>query len=492
MSSIIKLLTLTVNVRDRLSILKYCFPPQSSRRLARSPARLGGKSPLLQKRAPALDSPDSVSSLPSMRHRTHRPRTVHIDVYCTGSDDDADASDTSSTCSSNTTTPQTVYESDKIRVVHSRPKKYELPLIYARKQKIALSRKSESFKFTSVQKEIDTRGYESDEGTLSSLYPSRSSFDSIDICLPSGPSRDTSWSALSSSTLLFEDDTSSWKDTTESGADIRESSLAQSDSFEYADSVDRLRIHEKEEAWSNLHPPQTPEHESKTWRSPESERRHMLQQQRFREFLSKHLNKVPHWSANSTTSSNEESWEYTSEDGSHFGLKREDTVRRASSPLKLLPLQSDSLPSMPSIPSIPSRSSYPSMVVSDSGSLSDCGPQYSHIHETIGPFGRRPPVLAPPKHAINSTSPFTTPQGIKTKFLSDKFGPMVGSLKKPGGNHIGPSKNPECGCDHCRRYYEDSSFRERACSVGDVPRGVWQPDEAAVNPTDINTGQPSL
>ncbi|KAF4531921.1 hypothetical protein B566_EDAN000950 [Ephemera danica] len=456
--------------------------PRPSRRLTRSPARLGGKSPLLQRRtAAARDSLDSNSSSQSGCKQSvrGRPRTVHIDVYCTGSEEDADASDNSTssastTCSSNTTTPQTVYESDKLRVVHARPKKHELPLALARKQ--PLSRKSESFKYTSVERDVDARGYDSDDATLSSLYPSRSSFDSVEISLPGGPpTRDASWSTLSSSTLLFEDDTSSWKDTTESGPDLPESSLAQSDSFEYADSVDRLRIQEKEQAWSRLHSRRLAESvDSKTWKSPESERRQMIQRQRFQEFLTKHLNKAPSWSVQSTTSS-----DMTSEDG--FGLTRGDTVRRASSS-RQFPEISDSSRSVPSV------------LVSDLGSLSDSNPQPSHIHDTIGPFGRRPP--SPPLSKLKSkiTSPFTTPQGIKTaqQLKAEKFGPIVGSLKKPG-NHIGPSKNPECGCEHCRRFYEDSGFRGRACSVGDVPRGSWQDtvEQVASSGSDSQLGQQS-
>jgi hypothetical protein len=444
-----------------------------SRRLTRSPARLGGKSPLLKKRTTAArdsgESSNNSSSQSGCKQRTRgRPRTVHIDVYCTGSDEDADASDSSTsssstTCSSNTTTPQTVYESDKLRVIHTRPKRNELPLALLGKQKQIISRKSESFKYTSADRDVDSRGYESDDGTtLSSLYPSRSSFDSVEISLPDGPSRDPSWSTLSSSTLLFEDESSSWKDTTESGPELPESSLAQSDSFEYADSIDRLRIQEKEQAWAQLHKDRLSDSaDSKTWKSPESERKQMLQRQRFHEFLIKHLNKKPSWSVQSTTSSTEENWEFLSEEGSHFGLTRGDTVRRAQSPQQLSG-QSDSVPSIPSI------------LISDTGSLSDCGPQHSHLHDTIGPFGRKPPSPPLPKLQSKFTSPFTTPQGTKTvqQLKAEKFGPIVGSLKKPG-NHIGPSKNPECGCEHCRRFYEETSFRNRASSVGDVPRGSW-------------------
>ncbi|CAB3360175.1 Hypothetical predicted protein [Cloeon dipterum] len=292
---------------------------KNGRKLTRSPARLGGKSPLLQKRNPTNDLSDSSKSsrslkLGNLKSDGRRPRTVHIDVYCTGTEDDADDSDSSSTptsCSSNTTTPQTVFDSGDFRVTHSRPGRNVLPAMYAKQA----SRKSESFKYTPNESLKDSydelRGYQSDGLTISSAYPSRSSFESIDIPLPS---RDTSWSTITSSVAPFEEETnSSWKDTTESCADIRESSLTQSDSFDYAESFDKVRISETDQEWSAAQG-------SKSWRSPEAERRQMLQQQRFKEFLAKHYHKTPKWSESSTE---ESCWEV----GSNLSLKREDGVR---------------------------------------------------------------------------------------------------------------------------------------------------------------------
>lgn len=50
-----------------------------------------------------------------------------------------------------------------------------------------------------------------------------------------------------------------------------------------------------------------------------------------------------------------------------------------------------------------------------------------------------------------------------------RFGSVVPAIRKPG-HHVGPAKNPDCQCDHCRRWFADrESGRERAASVGDVP-----------------------
>lgn len=78
------------------------------------------KSPKLRQRPAAAlkemvkeQSPaDSKSSDP-----LKKPRTVHIDVYCTGTEMESNASsDTSDEGSKSASTPQTVFENDKMRV----------------------------------------------------------------------------------------------------------------------------------------------------------------------------------------------------------------------------------------------------------------------------------------------------------------------------------------------------------------------------------------
>ncbi|XP_059483392.1 uncharacterized protein LOC132201327 [Neocloeon triangulifer] len=392
---------------------------KNGRKLTRSPARLGGKSPLLQKRHPAAnDSSDSSKSSRSLKlvntkSDNRRPRTVHIDVYCTGSEEDADdsGSSTPTSCTSNTTTPQTVFDSGDFRVTHSKAGKSSgLPALFSRQ----VSHKTQSFKFAQKEDSCDElRGYQSDD--LSSLYPSRSSFESVDIPLPS---RDASWSTITSSIAPFEEDTnSSWKDTTESGADIRESSLTQSDSFDYAESFDKIRLTEKDREWGGVK-------EGKSWRSPEAERRQMLQQQRFKEFLAKHFHKTPRWSDSSTE---ESCWEVGR-------VQREDSSRRANYPL------SGSAPS-----------------VTDTASLSG---EFISFVSPVGSYVNTSPTQRSSSKPVNVMK------------LSERFGPIVGSLKKPG-THSGPSKNPDCPCDHCRSFYEETGFRDRAYSAGDMPTSIW-------------------
>lgn len=62
------------------------------------------------------------------------PRTVHIDVYCTGSDGEGDTSSDSSMYDNriedeSVSTPQTVFESQEMRLQHTRvrPSRSDLP-----------------------------------------------------------------------------------------------------------------------------------------------------------------------------------------------------------------------------------------------------------------------------------------------------------------------------------------------------------------------------
>lgn len=55
--------------------------------------------------------------------------------------------------------------------------------------------------------------------------------------------------------------------------------------------------------------------------------------------------------------------------------------------------------------------------------------------------------------------------------LASKFGPVLGSLRKPG-HHIGPIRNPQCPCETCKRWvleHDKVQGRGRAFSFGDTP-----------------------
>lgn len=49
---------------------------------------------------------------------------------------------------------------------------------------------------------------------------------------------------------------------------------------------------------------------------------------------------------------------------------------------------------------------------------------------------------------------------------AQKFGAVIETIRKPG-HHIGPAKNPDCKCDYCQRWFSERGdhFRERATSL---------------------------
>lgn len=65
--------------------------------------------------------------------------------------------------------------------------------------------------------------------------------------------------------------------------------------------------------------------------------------------------------------------------------------------------------------------------------------------------------------------------GYTNEYLqkASRFGSVVTSTRKPG-HHVGPTKNPNCQCEHCQRWLSTRfkvAGRGRAYSVGDSPGG---------------------
>lgn len=441
---------------------------QLGKRLSRSPARLRGKSPLLQrKKSQASQCSDSRCSSLEPDDNLRKPRTVHIDVYCTGSD----ASVSSEADTTEESSPQTVYESEQYRVIHTKVGKERLP-----KALLRSFRKCESFKQSRCKVENPNKGYDSDDG-LSSPYPSKlTSYDSLfklDTSVPAGSSvksTDMSWSTISSGSTQLDDECESisttWKDTVtdlalscSSVLDSVDLNLAQSDSFEYADTSDRLRIREKERAWGEG---------DKTWRSPNAERKFLMQQRKQNDFLKASSSKDSFSFLTTDTDEDEDdtgdAWSFIRSISPKMPLKRESTVRKVPVGNIVVgnDIRSQTLPASCNVRRF-----------CDTGSLSDSGASSLHrfTHRTvIGPFGEHPPSPPLPKVESSITAPFATIPGSETDRLSkaQRFGTIVETLRKPG-HHVGPSKNPDCTCVHCRKFYEDRFQRCRARSVGEVP-----------------------
>ncbi|XP_014261636.1 uncharacterized protein LOC106673831 [Cimex lectularius] len=354
--------------------------------VTRSPARVRG-SPLANK-SPA-------SSSEGMKN----PRTVHIDVYCTGSDSESSSSSEEDTIS----TPQTVFESSNMKVLHTRANGNQVPHALQRQKRQILSNSNVNTIFSPT----------GSQSNFSTAYPSpRSSlvsgFDNFSI--PSESTISSRMSVENSSSV-----TTSWKDT---DIESTRASLKENDSFEYDNSLDKLRIKQKEKIWGEQANTGLKKGTGFKNRSPP-------------------ITVRDDEDSSSSTSSDESdglAWSFGryADLEAKQGLKREDTVRRANS-------QSSEVSVVGKQPTC----------LRKSGSLSD---------SEISPSGK--------KSYKNSGKP--PPIKYEHWSKAQKFGPVVGSLKKPG-HHVGPSKNPDCSCDTCRYFFEHICYRNRTRSLGDNP-----------------------
>ncbi|XP_071444458.1 uncharacterized protein Pkn isoform X2 [Hetaerina americana] len=494
-------------------------------KLRRSPARLRGTSPFQGMKPKASTS----FSLKSNGKKRQKPRTVHIDVYCTASEDDADGSQSTSSQDDrkhsseddSTSSPQTVYESEEFRVVHSKAKKNQLPASFLlskeKNNKKEVSKESVSSKaYEEMSKSepdnserVETSNYGSSSCSSASLeqkipknlQPGTSKSSGIGACGCGGPTRDPSWSTLSASSGLpfNEDDDSdstatSWKDTTtdmgENDIERSFSSLVQSDSFEYADDEDLRRIQEKEVEWSGQNPSSGGRGIGpRTWRSPQVERLQYLQQLRFKHLIAKHMRKptpgpMSEKCSEDSLDSSDVSEESEVIENINNGIKdklaipepklaESLAIHKGNDRSKLSPFNASSFSPVRGAVSPPAqlrRALSPRWVAPPGG------PFVPHADGIKSPGSGSSPLIIPSKSSI--VSPFTSLQGARTDPMSkaERFGTIIGRFRKPG-HHVGPSKNAECGCEHCRQYFDkyshsvDERYRERTKSVGDMPIG---------------------
>lgn len=389
------------------------------------------------------------------------PRTVHIDVYCTGSE----GSNSSDAEDDNETSHQTVFESKDVKVVHTK-ESGRLPQALCRQKRRTLSEASTSHSCIGRAEASDTN--------ISSLYPSQRSSFASDMSLPmslqtEGSSVNTS---VTSSCGLFSGDLiTSWKDTSEVES-VRETDLGlpRAESFEYEDGMDRLRIMQKEQAWG---------HVVNNRKLLVNKDKHHTQIKRYQQYLERRGSPFPQWqpdevcydsSSNSdeNSTSSEMAWSFGNISDKLKQVKREDTVRKVDRDRNYLKTES--------------QLKDQAYKILESGSLSDsAAPSLIHhriqTRDTIGPFGIKEP--SPPKVKLESTftTPFTAVPGRKTDQLTraEKFGTIIGALRKPG-HHVGPSKNPDCSCYNCRQFYKEMGYRNRTRSLGDSPSAESERD----------------
>ncbi|XP_017881467.1 flocculation protein FLO11 [Ceratina calcarata] len=392
-----------------------------------------------------------------------KSRTVHIDVYCTGSDDDEN-SDTSS--ENECDTPMTVFENPDLRVTHTQVLGDVLPRGFQDDKaflKRATERRCDSFKNAPMRMPsiASSKGYDSDD-VFSSLYPSQYSSYTALRDLDSAP-----WSAASSNTgIPFDYDSTiatSSKDTLSDIESLINSKLALTpcDSFEYASSTDRERVRKLEEM-------SKAKSGERQWRSAEIERKRMFREQKMKQKTEEKSEAVGWSSADSgddTDGSSTVGWSFISSDETQRMVKKTESVRRTSKTTTEYP---ETITSMAEQELLKQKNSQNH---SDSTTHSDTIPQPYASREQTGFFGSKSPSPLPSKVPSRVTSPFMTPQGERTDHIlkASIFGKVVNAFRKPG-HHIGPSKNPSCSCEHCRSHFEKESLRDRSSSISEFER----------------------
>ncbi|XP_014222692.1 uncharacterized protein LOC106649670 [Trichogramma pretiosum] len=374
-----------------------------------------------------------------------RKRTVHIDVYCTGTEDDDDDDDSTSDSESDDTSQisPTVFENPDVRIVHRTvtddsllPRGFQDENAFLKR---ATERRCESFKHAPLRMPslASSKGYESSDDLLSSLYPSQfSSYSRIRDFESS-----IGLSAASSSVRIAEETASmtSWKDTTISDMESllgSKASITQCDSFEYDDSLDRERIRRLDQIlWAR-----------------KALANNRLSNQRIKECTGK--NSTTEWS--SETSDDDDDDDDDDASDSEVGWSFVSSEDNSSVVHGKLMIQE--LPGVTGIVTTTSENPEPYIE-----SIKET--KMAALKDRIGPFGSTSPSPPPSKLQSRVTSPFTTPQGEKTDHIikASVFGRVINTLRKPG-HHVGPAKNPVCSCEHCRRYFEESS-RKRSRSL---------------------------
>ncbi|XP_045462261.1 uncharacterized protein LOC123672268 isoform X2 [Harmonia axyridis] len=211
-----------------------------------------------------------------------KPRTVHIDVYCTGTEAESDSTNSDLSDNDTASTPQTVFESEQVKITHKRADVDEEPM--------TIRREGDNTSFRLKERPNEDKS-DSDDGA-SMAYPSKlSSYSTIRDFASSISSVPRSWTNYSMSSCAIPDPdydsvaNTSWKDNTYSDIGSRSSiagtesslfvprrllnkdssiderpelvgkegskspSLQLSDSFEYANSEDKMRIRRMEHVW---------------------------------------------------------------------------------------------------------------------------------------------------------------------------------------------------------------------------------------------------
>ncbi|KAL3283840.1 hypothetical protein HHI36_018010 [Cryptolaemus montrouzieri] len=483
---------------------------QTRRRLTRSPKL---------KRMPQLKNDDSQlttttnTTTDDKSSGSKKPRTVHIDVYCTGTENESDSTDSDISDNDTESTPQTVFESKQVRITHKRADAKDLPINI--KEDVKENQSSHIFSQQPSEKQ------DSDlDDSLSTAYPSKlSSYSTIKDYTSSFSSVPRSWTNYSMSSCAIPDidcdsiANTSWKDNTYSDLDsalqsrssiagtesllfvpkklrikkdsIDETpelqkveskspsgvSLHQSDSFEYANSEDKLRIKRME---AMLEKGEERRRVTERW-----EERHREQQRKMNEYIQKKLKRLAKKESKESESDDSadsgKGWTFVEDDSRK--VKKDGLMEKSNNESS----KNEPITKTPDLASVSdaSNTKKPRQQLKNSSERKkDLVEQGSMSDSSPSPSCRTPSsVVLMQRLSIDPTlrAPFTIAPGQYTeqRSIAKKFGPVISAFRKPG-HHIGPVRNPECSCAHCRRYFETVGFRSRTRSVGDPPSNNWK------------------
>lgn len=403
--------------------------------------------------APPVDSEKSDSSAREDSSK-RKSRTVHIDVYCTGSDDDLS---TGTTSDDERSAPMTVFENEDVRITHTQatgnlPRGFQDANAFLKR---SAERRCESFRNAPMRMPsiASSRGYDSDE-VLSSLYPSRFSSYSAIRDLDSVP-----WSAASSSTAVSNEyDSATMTSSKDTFSDVEslinsdlmnKSGLTPCDSFEYANSTDRDRIRRLDLG------ARADKDKTKSWRSPQVERRQLLRNKKMKEYLEQ---REMGWSSADSAEESDESgaigWSFVSGDSKLRHVEKDPATCRTGRKGQV---------EESNVIDLNAREGK-ARVLDPVSRVSNI------LRDRIGPFSSKSPSPLPSTLPSRVTSPFTTPYGERTDHIikASMFGAVISAFRKPG-HHIGPAKNPSCSCEHCRRFFEEEA-RGRTSSLSELER----------------------
>lgn len=434
---------------------------------------------------PSVFSPPSSTGTKQLPKKPSR--TVHIDVYCTGSDDAEDSCSTSSCSSSidepniveleSNSTPQTVYDSNQMKLHHTRVADEEhLPRrIVASNQNEYLQNASYSNLRDYLLAQCDSRdevneskqmlfdkhvggindGRNQNFAKPTRFSNSRNRFhlhrEQSDDCISSNyPNsshstvRDLTCSSISSvmaasNSAMPDDFESSWKETDMDNS-TKGSSICPSDSFDYENRSDRWRIRQMDDLWKE---------KEKRWRMFSSSIMHdsIEEKESGEDFIREYQ---PILTENSLKPSKADTFEVTHQQNNFCDDAHQNEVFNVE-------VQSNNIFTASSSPK-------PRPVFGRGKSMEL---PVKHINERIA----RPITYWLKSDFETNTnkrkSPVMIPGYTREHLLrAQKFGTVIEAIRKPG-HHVGPAKNPDCECEYCRRWFSERGdhFRERASSL---------------------------